>query len=67
VVGRRSPTQATLREAAEALRGVISAVDAGDLDVATPREIALLRRLQVTLVGWEEALAERDVPDGHGA
>jgi len=41
----------------------VAAVDAGELDVGTPREIALLRRLQGTLVGWEEALASGKAPD----
>jgi hypothetical protein len=67
VPGRRSPTQATLREAAEALRGVLAAVDAGDLEVATPREVALLRRLQGVLVGWEEALGEDPPTDDVGS
>ncbi len=58
VVGRRSPTQTTLREAAEALRGLLAAIEAGELDVATPREVALLRRLQGTLVDWEDALRD---------
>jgi len=66
VAGRSSPTQATVREAAEALRGLLAAVDVGELDVATPREVALLRRLQGTLVGWEETLGERPPPDDHG-
>lgn len=66
VVRHRPETRATLSEAAEALRGLLAAVDAGELDVATPREVALLRRLQGTLVGWEEALRERPLPGDQG-
>lgn len=55
MAGRRTPTQTTLKEAIEALRGVLAAVEAGEIDASTPRDIALLRRLQGTLVGWEEA------------
>jgi hypothetical protein len=40
----------------EALRKLLDAVDAGELDAVTPGEVALLRRLQGTLVGWEETL-----------
>jgi hypothetical protein len=67
VAGRRSPTQATLREAVEALRGVLAAVEAGEIEASTPREVALLRRLQGTLVGWGEALGEQPPTDDHGA
>ncbi len=67
MAGRRSPTRATLREAAEALRGVLAAVDAGELDVATPRDVALLRRLQGTLAGWEAALGKGPPAVDHGA
>ncbi len=59
--------RATLREASEALRGVLAAVDAGELEVATPRDIALLRRLQVTLVDWEEALGKGPPAADHRA
>jgi hypothetical protein len=58
VSGRRPPNRATLSEAAAALRRVIETVDAGTLKVATPRDVALLRRLQGVLAGWEEALGE---------
>jgi hypothetical protein len=67
VARHHPPTRATLREASEALRGVLAAIEAGELDVATPREVALLRRLQGTLVGWEKALGDQPPPDEHGA
>jgi hypothetical protein len=62
---RRPVSQAILREAAEALRRLLDAVERGDLDVSTPREIALLRRLQGTLAGWEEALGKGPMDDDH--
>jgi len=56
VAGR--PTRATVAEAAAALQKLLDAIEAGEVDAATPREVALLRRLQGTLVGWKEALGE---------
>jgi hypothetical protein len=50
------PIQEAVTEAAAVLRKLLDAVDAGDLDATTPSEVALLRRLQGTLVGWEEVL-----------
>jgi hypothetical protein len=67
VARHHPPTRATLSEASEALRGVLAAIEAGELDVATPREVALLRRLQGTLVGWEKALGDQPPADDHGA
>jgi hypothetical protein len=46
---------------------VIAAVEAGEIESSTPRDVALLRRLQGTLVGWEEVLGERKTPDEHRA
>jgi hypothetical protein len=60
------PIQEAVTEAAAVLRKLLDAVDAGDLDAITPGEVALLRRLQGTLVGWEEALGVRPPPAGHG-
>lgn len=62
----RPPTREVITEAAAGLRKLLDAVDAGDLDAITPGEVALLRRLQGTLVGWEEALGVRPPPAGHG-
>jgi hypothetical protein len=45
----------------------LAAIDAGEIEVATPREVALLRRLQGTVVGWEEALGEWPLPDHHSS
>jgi hypothetical protein len=36
----------------------MEAVDAGTLKVPTPRDVALLRRLEGVLAGWEEAHGE---------
>jgi len=59
----RPPTRATLTEAADALRRLLDAVDAGNLKATTPGDIALLRRLQGTLAGWDEALGRSPTPD----
>jgi hypothetical protein len=65
VAEQRSPSQGTIREAAAGLRRLLDAIDAGDLDAITPGEVALLRRLQGTLVGWEEALRVRPPSTDH--
>jgi len=59
MAGERPPTREAVTEAAETLRRLLDAVEAGDLDAITPGEVALLRRLQGTLVGWEETLGVR--------
>jgi hypothetical protein len=38
----------TIQEAAAALKKLLDAIEVGELDVSTPRDIALLRRLQGT-------------------
>jgi hypothetical protein len=58
VPGRRPPTRATLSEAVAALTRVLETVESGTLKVPTPRDVALLRRLEGVLAGWEEALGE---------
>jgi hypothetical protein len=65
VTDHRPPTRATLREAAAALRKLLDIIEAGELDASTPKDIALLRRLQGTLVGWEEALGKDSGDDDH--
>jgi hypothetical protein len=55
---RRPPTKETLSDAVSPLRKVLEAVEAGTLEVPTPRDVALFRRLQGVLAGWEEALGE---------
>jgi len=65
VAGRPAPTKATLTEAAAALRKLLDAIEAGELDVSTPRDVALLRRLQGTLAGWDEALGRGSGDDDH--
>ncbi len=62
---KRPPSREAVREASEALRKLLDAVDAGELDAVTPSEVALLRRLQGTLVGWEEALGVQPPPADH--
>jgi hypothetical protein len=56
VAKHRAPTRATLTEAVDALQKLLDSIEAGELDVSTPRAIALFRRLQGTLAGWNEAL-----------
>jgi hypothetical protein len=56
MAGKCPSTREAVTEAVEALRKLLDAVDAGELDAVTPGEVALLRRLQGTLVGWEETL-----------
>ena len=40
------------------LQKLLDAVEAGQVDASTPRDVALLRRLQGTLAGWNEALGK---------
>ena len=40
-------------EAAEALRRILEAVDAGEIDVEAPRAKQLLRRLEGAVAAWE--------------
>jgi hypothetical protein len=62
---KRTPTRATVSEASAALKNLLEAVEAGELEVSTPRDIALHRRLQGTLAGWEEVLGKGSVENGH--
>jgi hypothetical protein len=65
VASRRPASRKTVQEAAVALRQLLDAIEAGELDASTPKDIALLRRLQGTLAGWEEALGEDSGEDDH--
>jgi hypothetical protein len=47
------------------LQKLLDAIEAGELDVSTPKDIALLRRLQGTLAGWEEVLGKDSGEDDH--
>jgi hypothetical protein len=51
-------TQKELADAARTIRAVLAAVDEGKLTAASPREIALLRRLEGAAIALEEASAE---------
>jgi len=51
----RPPTSAALAEAAEALRRLLAAIEAGEIDAHGPRAVALKRRLEGAVVAWEEA------------
>ncbi len=62
---RRPPSHATVREAAESLKRLLHAVEAGEVVVSTPRDVALLRLLQGTQAGWEEVLGKESKKDGH--
>jgi hypothetical protein len=46
----RLPSRQAVAEAAEALRRVLAVIDAGELDVTNPRDVALVRRLQGALM-----------------
>jgi hypothetical protein len=52
---RRVPTGGDLEEAAEIIREVLAAVEQGKLTVSSPREIALLRRLEGTAIALQAA------------
>jgi hypothetical protein len=65
VAERRAPTRATLTEAAVVLQKLLDTVEAGEVDASTPRDVALLRRLQGTLAGWDEALGKESRSDDH--
>jgi len=43
---RRPPSRATVQEAATTLGRLLDAVEAGEVSASTPRDVALLRRLQ---------------------
>lgn len=55
-----------MAEAAAALRRVLDAVERGELGSSAPREVALVRRLEGVLAGWEEALGEAADDRSHG-
>ncbi len=65
VTSRRPASRTTIQEAAAALQKLLDAIEAGELDVSTPKDIALLRRLQGTLAGWEEVLGKDSGEDDH--
>jgi hypothetical protein len=46
-------------EAAAALRQVLNAIEMGELDVNTPQDIALVRRLEGALVALEKVGGRR--------
>lgn len=54
----RPPSRAAVAEAAVALRRLLAAVEEGQLELSTPKDVALLRRLEGVLAGWETALGE---------
>gem|GEM_PF-6271263 len=43
----------------------MDAIEAGELDVSSPRDVALLRRLQGTLAGWNEVLGREPEEGDH--
>jgi len=65
MAGKRPPSREAVREASEALRKLLDAIEAGELDAVTPSEVALLRRLQGNLAGWEEVMGVRRGPTDH--
>jgi hypothetical protein len=44
-------------EAAEALRRLVAAIDAGEIDADDPKGLALRRRLEGVAAAWEQASA----------
>jgi hypothetical protein len=63
--GGRPPARAAVAETAEALRRLLAIVEAGELDTVTPKDVALVRRLQGALVGWEASLGQGSTADDH--
>lgn len=51
----RPPSRSTVAEAAETLRRLIDAIDAGNIDADDPKARALRRRLEGVVVAWEQA------------
>ena len=62
---RRPASKKTVQDGADALRRLIAAIEAGEVDASPPRDVALLRRLQGTLAGWDEALGKEPQNDDH--
>ena len=50
----RPPTRSTVAEAAEALRRLLDAIDAGVIDADDPKARALRRQLEGAAAAWEE-------------
>jgi hypothetical protein len=50
-----SPFQVTITEAAAALRRLLEATQAGEIDADDPKGRALHRRLEGVVAAWEEA------------
>jgi hypothetical protein len=55
----RRPTRQAVDEATAALRRVLRAIENGELEVTTPQEVALVRRLEGALVGLEKVSGHR--------
>jgi hypothetical protein len=49
-------------EAADALRRILTAIENGELEVTTPQDIALVRRLEGAVSALEEATGRRKDP-----
>jgi hypothetical protein len=43
----------------------LEVIETGELNAATHKDVALLRRLQGTLAGWEETLGQGSQDDRH--
>lgn len=61
----RPPSRATVAEAADVLRRLVEAVDRGELGTTDPKEVALIRRLQGVLAGWQSVLGESPTGPDH--
>jgi hypothetical protein len=53
----RPPSRSTVAEAAEALRRLLAAIDAGEIDADDPKARALRRQLEGAATAWEVASA----------
>ena len=51
----RPPSRSTVSEAAEALRRLLAAIDAGEIDADDSHARALRRQLEGAAAAWEEA------------
>lgn len=56
------PIRQAVDEAADALRRILTAIENGELEVTTPQDIALVRRLEGAVSALEEATGRRKDP-----
>ena len=49
---RRTPSRATVTDAAEVLRRILAAVEAGEIEADTPQARRLVRRIEGAQAAW---------------